>query len=143
MSVIKYSRDQYRVHQMLMNWCEEVDSRSVLKKKIHSCRGKHKLDRCKFMLTDNELAYIRTNGLVSIREDISNFINVMANPSKITIIKYDKSHPIHCVKYVYGFCCRNCLEDLHSIRTWEKIDSVQIDTLVSLAMKWIQLKIIT
>lgn len=133
--VVKYNKQQLNTHNILLQWCEETDARSVLKKKIHSCRGKHKKERYSFRLNINELKYIKIKGLTNIREDISYFIS-----SNLKQIKYDNNHPIHCVKYVCAFCCRNCIEDIYNIPTWKKLSDDDINNITSLAMKWIQHK---
>ena len=128
---------KYSYHKALLEWCQN-DPRFLAELYIHKSRGKHVNQRKKFKLNNKEIKFITQYGLIKIREDISNYINIIIkNPNNKEKFDLQTNHPINVAKIATGLCCRICLNECYNIKEWIILTEEQVDNYSMLMMKWI------
>ena len=111
-------RQKLSYHKALLEWCEN-DPRSLLEMQIHNSRGKHLLKRKKFKLNKKEIKFITKVGLIKIREDVTDYINIrIKHPSPSQKFEIDSDHPINTAKIAKGLCCRVCANECYKVKEW-------------------------
>lgn len=125
-------------HNLILKWCEEIDSKTANKHVIHSSRGKHSKTRKEFSLEDEEIKCLKSIGLHKLRDDIEVYIQrKLKEPGMTYKFELCENHPLNTIKYACGICCRNCIEDYHNIPTWKKLSHKEVKYLTSTSVKWI------
>ena len=97
--------------------------------------------RSSFKLKDKDILYINSKGIDKIREHAYDFavkrLKVrLINDGKQTPMK---GHPVFIAMHATGTCCRGCLRKWHSIDENKILDEKEIDYIVSVIMRWIDL----
>lgn len=105
---------------------------------IHKTRGKHLYKRKKFKLNKKELEFVTKVGLIKIREDVSDYIEIrIKHPSPDEKFELDPNHPIHSAKIAKGLCCRICANECHKTKEWVVLTDDQVNKYSMMMMKWI------
>lgn len=97
--------------------------------------------RSSFKLKDKDILYINSKGIDKIREHAYDFVIKrlrvrLINDGKQTPMK---GHPVFIAMHATGTCCRRCLRKWHSIDENKILDEKEIDYIVSVIMRWIDL----
>lgn len=99
--------------------------------------------RSKFYLKDSDKEYINKKGLETIRSHAYDFITkrlapkYIANDGRQTPMK---GHPVFIAQHATATCCRSCLYKWHNIPKETELNQKQIDYIVDIIMKWIELE---
>lgn len=99
--------------------------------------------RSNFHLRKYMIEYINDKGLDKIKEHAYDFINQKIKPSNP---KNDgkqtptKNHPVFIAMHACGCCCRTCLEKWHHIPKGRELNKNEIEYIVNLLMKWIEIE---
>ena len=99
--------------------------------------------RSSFHLRKYMIEYINDKGIDKIKEHAYDFIKnkigdaYRKNDGKQTPMK---NHPVFIAMHACGCCCRTCLEKWHNIPKGRKLTNDEIDYLVNLIMKWIEIE---
>lgn len=97
--------------------------------------------RSSFKLKDKDILYINSKGIDKIREHAYDFVVKrlrvrLINDGKQTPMK---GHPVFIAMHATGTCCRGCLRKWHNIDENKILDEKEIDYIVSVIMRWIDL----
>lgn len=97
--------------------------------------------RSSFNLKEKDKLYINSKGIDKIKEHAYDFVN---NRLKVKLINDGKQtpmkgHPVFIAMHATGTCCRGCLRKWHNINEEKMLDEKEIDYIVSVIMKWIDL----
>ena len=88
--------------------------------------------------------YINDKGINTIREHAYDFVTKRLAPMNI---KNDgkqtpmKGHPVFIAQHACACCCRSCLEKWYRIPKNTKLNSKQIEHIINILMKWIELEL--
>ena len=100
--------------------------------------------RSRFRLGSKELQYLQEKGMDEIINHARQFIRKRLadaypkNDGKQTPMK---GHPVFTAQHATATCCRKCLEKWHSIETGKELSAEQIDYIVSVIHRWIEMQI--
>ena len=103
----------------------------------------HSKFRGSFHLRKYMLKYIEEKGLDVVKNHAYDFINKRLKPS---VIKNDgkqtpmKGHPVFIAQHATATCCRSCLYKWHNISKDKELTNEEIDYIVNLIMKWIEIE---
>jgi hypothetical protein len=98
--------------------------------------------RSRFKLKHKDLEYIQQKGIDTIERHANDFItNRLApaepkNDGKQTPMR---GHPVFIAQHATGTCCRSCLAKWHKIPQHKQLAQTEIDYVVAVLMKWIEL----
>ena len=99
--------------------------------------------RSSFHLRKYMIQYINEKGLDKIKEHAYDFIKnkigdaYPKNDGKQTPMK---NHTVFIAMHACACCCRTCLEKWHNIPKGRNLTNNEIDYLVNLIMKWIEIE---
>ena len=100
--------------------------------------------RSSFHLNKKMKEYVLEKGIDKIKEHAYDFINKRLKPS---FIKNDgkqtpmKGHPVFIAQHATATCCRGCIEKWYHIPKERNLTEEEINYLVNIIMKWIQIEI--
>ena len=101
--------------------------------------------RNSFHLNNKMKKYVKDKGIDKIKEHTFDIINNRLKPSKIendgkqTPMK--QVHPTFIAQHATATCCRKCLEKWYNISKEKELNNEEIDFIVSLIVKWIEIEI--
>lgn len=96
--------------------------------------------RSSFHLTNKDISYINEKGMDTIKSHAYDFVNkrlankVIKNDGKQTPFK---GHPVFISQHATATCCRSCLYKWHKIPMNKELTKDEIDYIVSVIIKWI------
>ena len=99
--------------------------------------------RNSFHLRKYMLEYIDEKGLDVIKSHANDFIKQRLKPKmplndgKQTPMK---GHPVFIAQHATATCCRSCLEKWHNISKNKELSDEEVNYIVSLIMKWIEIE---
>jgi len=99
--------------------------------------------RSSFHLRKYMIDYINDKGMDKIKEHAYDFIKSKigdANPKNDGKQTPMKNHPVFIAMHACGCCCRTCLYKWHNIPKGRVLTNDEIDYLVNLVMKWIEIE---
>ncbi len=100
--------------------------------------------RSSFHLKEKDKLYIKEKGIKKIEEHAYDFINkrlapkFIINDGKQTPMR---GHPVFIGQHATGTCCRSCLEKWHHIPKSRELSEEEINYIVKVIMKWIELEL--
>ena len=100
--------------------------------------------RSSFHLKDKDKNYINEKGIDTIKKHAYDFINKRIAPKEI---KNDgkqtpmRGHPVFIAQHATATCCRGCLEKWHHIPKGKDLDENEVNYIVNVIMKWIEINI--
>jgi exodeoxyribonuclease V alpha subunit len=98
--------------------------------------------RSSFGLKTKEFVYLQDKGLEIIKNHAYDFIEKRLGPvypendGKQTPMR---NHPVFVAQHATGTCCRKCLEKWHKIPKGKKLEAAEIDYVVSVIMRWLEM----
>jgi len=98
--------------------------------------------RSRFKLKPKELEYIQQKGIDKIQEHARDFIIKRLAPAEP---KNDgkqtpmRGHPVFIAQHATATCCRSCLAKWHKIKAHKELSGCEIDYVVEVLMRWIEL----
>ncbi len=100
--------------------------------------------RNSFHLKDKDINYIKNKGLDVIKSHAYDFIEKRL--SKKDIINDGaqtptKGHPVFIAQHATATCCRSCLYKWHKIDKNKDLTEKEIDYIVNIIMKWIEVEL--
>ena len=101
--------------------------------------------RGSFHLNNKMKEYVKGKGLSVIREHAYDFVNKR-------LVVYDEVrdgkqtpmrqvHPVFIAQHATGTCCRGCLERIHHIPKNRNLNNKEVDYIVNVIMRFIELEI--
>jgi len=99
--------------------------------------------RSSFHLNKQMKNYIDDKGIDKIKEHGYDFVNKRLKPS---YIENDgkktpyKGHPIFIAQHACACCCRSCLEKWHHIPKNKELDNKEVEYIVNILIKWIEME---
>lgn len=99
--------------------------------------------RSRFRLDLKEINYIQSKSIVIIKEHAYVFIQQRLAPAQP---KNDgkqtpmSGHPVFLAQHATATCCRNCLEKWHAIPKGHALKPDEIDYIVNVILKWIEIQ---
>lgn len=99
--------------------------------------------RSSFKLRKKEIDYINEKGIEKIKEHAYDFIrkrlasSEILNDGKQTPMK---GHPVFIAQHATATCCRKCLEKWHKIKNHKQLNEYEIDYIVNIICKWIDIQ---
>lgn len=98
--------------------------------------------RSSFKLKSKDIEYIDKKGFEIIKKHAYDFLN---KNIRIKIEKDGKQtpmhgHPVFIAEHATATCCRGCIEKWYKIPQDKELTDKEIDYLVSIIMKWIELQ---
>lgn len=100
--------------------------------------------RNSFHLSNKDLEYIREKNLDTIKNHAYDFIGKrlasknIDNDGKQTPMR---GHPVFIAQHATATCCRECLKKWHNIKKENSLTEEQIEYVVNVIMKWINLQL--
>lgn len=100
--------------------------------------------RSSFHLNKKMIQYVNEKGINEIRKHAYDFINKRLKPE---YIKNDgkqtpmKGHPVFIAQHACACCCRSCLEKWHKFPKGYELSDMQVDYIVNILIKWIEMEI--
>ena len=99
--------------------------------------------RGSFHLNSKMKEYVKEKGLEKIRNDAYDIVNKrlkvkLDNDGKQTPMK--QVHPVFIAQHATGTCCRGCLKRIHHIDDNVILSKEQIDYIVNVIMRWIEVE---
>lgn len=97
--------------------------------------------RAKFHLSKNDIEYIKSKGLDTIRKHAIDFISkrlapaIIANDGEQTPMR---GHPVFIAQHACACCCRGCLNKWYKVQKGTELTPVQQEKIVNLLMAWIE-----
>lgn len=98
--------------------------------------------RAKFHLREQELEYLRRRGLGVVPEHAREIVVARvapARPAKDGAQTPWGGHPVFRAQHATATCCRGCLEKNHGIRRGHDLSEREIDYVVAVICRWIDL----
>ncbi len=98
--------------------------------------------RSSFYLKDKDKKYIEEKGLDKIRSHAYDFIEKRLAPKEILNDGKQtpmRGHPVFTSQHATATCCRSCLEKWHHIPKGKELNKEEIDYIVNVIMKWIEI----
>ena len=99
--------------------------------------------RSSFHLNKKMQDYVKDKGLDTIANHAYDFINQRLKPAYIPNdgkqTPMHQVHPIFIAQHACACCCRSCLEKWHHIPKGRELSNSEIDYIVNLLLKWIQI----
>ena len=99
--------------------------------------------RSSFKLRKYMIEYINNIGMNKIKNHAYDFINnrlAPANPINDGKQTPMKGHPVFIAQHACACCCRSCLEKWHHIPKYTQLTSNQVNYIVYLLMRWIEIQ---
>ena len=99
--------------------------------------------RSKFKISNKDFEYIQEKGIETIKIHAVEFITSRIAPG---FPKNDgkqtpmRNHPVFIAQHATATCCRGCIEKWHKIPKGKTLSEDEIQYLVNLIMKWIELQ---
>lgn len=100
--------------------------------------------RAQFHLRAQERAYVRTRGFDTVLDHARQFVVdrvAAARPDKDGRQTPWGGHPVFRAQHATGTCCRGCLQKNHGIRRGHALGRREIDYVVAVIGRWIELDI--
>ncbi len=100
--------------------------------------------RSSFHLNKEDIEYISTKGLETVRRHAEDFVRERLAPA---FPKNDgsqtpmKGHPVFKAQHACGCCCRGCLEKWYRVKKGCGLTEAQQQKIVNLLMAWIERQI--
>jgi len=97
-----------------------------------------------FKLKEKDFVYINNKGLDKIKDHAYDFVKkrlapaIIDNDGKQTAMH---GHPVFIAQHATATCCRRCLYKWHHIKPGVELTESEIDYIVNLIIKWINLQI--
>ena len=94
-------------------------------------------------MSSKDINYINEKGKEKIKEHAYDFIrNRLAGSNIINDGKQTpmKGHPVFIAQHATATCCRKCLEKWHKIKSNKELNEFEIDYVVNLICKWIDVQ---
>lgn len=120
-----------------------MEKNEIINNKISSL-SKSKF-RSSFHLNKEMITYCRDKGYKKIVSDAYDIINerlkpaVINNDGKQTPMR--QVHPVFIAQHACGCCCRGCLEKWHHIPKGRELTNNEVNYIVSILAKWIELEV--
>ena len=101
--------------------------------------------RGSFHLNNKMKEYVTSKGYEKIKSDAYDLINKRIKPKnplndgKQT--PYKQVHPVFIAQHATGTCCRSCSERIHNIKKEHELESIEVNYIVNVIMKWIEREI--
>ncbi len=99
--------------------------------------------RSSFHLNKQMKKYIDDKGIDKIKEHGYDFVNKRLKPSYIENDGKQtpyKGHPIFIAQHACACCCRSCLEKWHHIPKNKELNNKEVEYIVNLLIKWIEME---
>ena len=100
--------------------------------------------RSRFRLGDTELKYTKDKGIDTVVEHARDFVMkrlAEAEPDNDGRQTPFKGHPVFIAQHATATCCRKCLAKWHRIETGQKLTDEQVDYVVEVIRRWIEMQI--
>lgn len=101
--------------------------------------------RSSFHLNKKMITYCRDKGYKKIVSDAYDIINERLKPANINNdgkqTPMRQVHPVFIAQHACGCCCRGCLEKWHHIPKGRDLTNNEVNYIVSLLAKWIELEV--
>lgn len=99
--------------------------------------------RSSFHLKEKDIEYINNKGLDVIRSHAYDFLN---KNIRVKIAKDGKQtpmhgHPVFIAEHATATCCRGCIEKWYKFPKEKELTDEEIDFLVDIIMKWIEIEV--
>ena len=98
--------------------------------------------RSSFKLNNDMKKYVKDNGMDVIKGHAYDFIDKRlkpSNPYKDGKQTPMRGHPVFIAQHACACCCRGCLEKWHKIPKGRELSDLEVDYIVDLLMKWIEI----
>ena len=101
--------------------------------------------RGSFHLNEKMKDYVLEKGIDKLEKDAYDLINkrlapeVIPNDGKQTPMR--QVHPVFIAQHATGCCCRACLEKIHKIPKGRELTDDEIDYIVSIIIRYIELEV--
>ena len=98
--------------------------------------------RSSFTLKDKDKIYINEKGIDKIKSHAYDFITKRLAPKEILNDGKQtpmRGHPVFISQHATATCCRGCLEKWHHIPKGKELNKEEIDYVVNVIMKWIEI----
>ena len=99
--------------------------------------------RSSFYLNKQMKKYIDDKGIDKIKEHGYDFVNKRLKPSYIENDGKQtpyRGHPIFIAQHACACCCRSCLEKWHHIPKNKELNNKEVEYIVNLLIKWIEME---
>ncbi len=99
--------------------------------------------RSSFHLNKQMKKYIDDKGIDKIKEHGYDFVNKRLKPRYIENDGKQtpyKGHPIFIAQHACACCCRSCLEKWHHIPKNKELNNKEVEYVVNLLIKWIEME---
>lgn len=99
--------------------------------------------RSSFHLKEKDKQYIKEKGIDTIRKHATDFITKRLAPKEIPNDGKQtpmKGHPVFIAQHATATCCRGCLYKWHHIPTNMELNERQINYIMGIIMKWIEIE---
>ena len=98
--------------------------------------------RSSFHLKSKDIEYINKIGMDKIKDHTKDFIidrvsSLKENDGKQTPYR---GHPIFIAQHACACCCRSCLEKWHHIPKNKELNNKEVEYIVNLLIKWIEME---
>ncbi len=100
--------------------------------------------RSRFKLGDTELKYTKDKGIDTVIEHARDFVMkrlAEAEPDNDGRQTPFKGHPVFIAQHATATCCRKCLAKWHHIETGKELTQEQVDYVVGVIRRWIEMQI--
>ena len=100
--------------------------------------------RSSFHLNNKLKEYVNEKGINIVKEHAYDFINKRLKPEYIENDGKQtpmKGHPVFIAQHATATCCRGCLYKWHNIQMHRELTSDEVDYIVNLIIKWIELEV--
>lgn len=98
--------------------------------------------RSSFHLKEKDKIYIKEKGIDKIRSHAYDFVEKRLAPKEILNDGKQtpmRGHPVFIGQHATATCCRGCLEKWHHISKGKELSREEIDYIVNVIMKWIEI----
>lgn len=99
--------------------------------------------RSSFHLKEKDKQYIKEKGIDTIRKHATDFITKRIAPKEIPNDGKQtpmRGHPVFIAEHATATCCRTCLYKWHKIPPNIELNEKQINYIVDIIMKWIEIE---
>ena len=96
--------------------------------------------RSRFQLSLEEIAYIQSKGMETIRSHAEDFVRQRLAPARIPNDGKQtpmRGHPVFIAQHATATCCRGCLKKWHDIPKGRELTDKEQEYVVSIIMNWL------
>lgn len=129
---VYYKNEEVDISMIL--WVQNVINNKVDEFLINEYRGH-------FKLNNNDIEYIKSNGILSIKYEA---LDIIKKRIASDYIFFDgmqtplSGNPIYVAQHATGTCCRKCLYECHGIVMNKRLSKSEINYIVLIIMTWIE-----